>query len=37
MSATQTDPAEMIRHWGVLSTEVAPQVAPILLLFARVC
>jgi AcrR family transcriptional regulator len=32
MSATQTDPAEMIRHWGVLSTEVAPQVGPILLL-----
>lgn len=32
MSATQTDPAKMIQHWGTLSTEVAPQVAPILLL-----
>jgi AcrR family transcriptional regulator len=32
MSATETDPAEIIRRWGVLSTEVAPQGAPILLL-----
>jgi AcrR family transcriptional regulator len=32
MSATQTDPAEIIRGWGTLATEVAPHVAPILLL-----
>lgn len=32
MSATQTDPAEIIRRWGVLSMEVAPQGVPILLL-----
>ena len=32
MSATQRDPAEIIRHWGRLSAEVAPEVAPILLL-----
>jgi AcrR family transcriptional regulator len=32
MSATLTDPAEIIRRWGRLSTEVAPEVAPILLL-----
>jgi AcrR family transcriptional regulator len=32
MSATQTDPAEMIRRWGLLATEVAPQIAPIMIL-----
>jgi AcrR family transcriptional regulator len=32
MSATLTDPAEIIRRWGRLVTEVAPELAPILLL-----
>jgi hypothetical protein len=32
MSATQTDAGEMIRRWGLLATEVAPQVAPIMML-----
>ncbi|WP_426566156.1 TetR/AcrR family transcriptional regulator [Angustibacter sp. McL0619] len=32
MQATVSDPLEIIRNWGQLTTEVAPQVAPILLL-----
>lgn len=32
LQATQRDPREVIRGWGVLTTEVAPRVAPILLL-----
>lgn len=32
MQATVTDPREIIRNWGDLTTEVAPRVAPILLL-----
>jgi AcrR family transcriptional regulator len=32
LQATQRDPRQIIRGWGVLTTEVAPRVAPILLL-----
>ena len=32
MSSTETDPARVLRAWGRLTTEVAPEVAPILLL-----
>jgi AcrR family transcriptional regulator len=32
MQATERDPREIIRGWGVLTTEVAPRIAPILLL-----
>jgi AcrR family transcriptional regulator len=32
MQATETDPLQIIRNWGRLTTEVAPRVAPILLL-----
>jgi AcrR family transcriptional regulator len=32
MQATEAEPAEIIRNWGVLTAEVAPAVAPILLL-----
>lgn len=32
LHATRRDPREIIRGWGALTTEVAPRVAPILLL-----
>jgi AcrR family transcriptional regulator len=32
LQSTEPDPREIIRGWGVLTTEVAPRVAPILLL-----
>jgi AcrR family transcriptional regulator len=32
MQATESDPRQIIRNWGRLTTEVAPRVAPILLL-----
>ncbi len=32
MRLSETDPREVIRNWGTLTTEVAPRVAPILLL-----
>jgi AcrR family transcriptional regulator len=32
LQATEQDPRTVIRGWGALTTEVAPQVAPILLL-----
>ena len=32
MQASVSDPREIIRNWGQLTTEVAPEVAPILLL-----
>jgi AcrR family transcriptional regulator len=32
MQATERDPREIIRRWGVLTMEVAPRVAPVLLL-----
>jgi hypothetical protein len=32
MQATISEPREIIRNWGRLTTEVAPEVAPILLL-----
>ena len=32
MQASVSDPREVIRNWGQLTTEVAPEVAPILLL-----
>ncbi len=32
MQATVSDPREIIRNWGQLTIEVAPEVAPILLL-----
>lgn len=32
MQAAEEQPAEILRKWGVLTTEVAPVVAPILLL-----
>ena len=32
MQATERDPREIIRGWGTLTTEVAPRIAPILLL-----
>jgi AcrR family transcriptional regulator len=32
LSATATDPAVVLRGWGVLTTEVAPESAPLVLL-----
>jgi hypothetical protein len=32
MQATESDPRRVIQNWGKLTTEVAPRVAPILLL-----
>src|SRR6478672_7439314 len=32
MRALETDPRKIIQNWGILTTEVAPRVAPILLL-----
>jgi AcrR family transcriptional regulator len=32
MQATETDPRRILRGWGTLTAEVAPRVAPILLL-----
>ena len=32
LQATQRDPGQIIRGWGVLTTEVAPRIAPVLLL-----
>ena len=32
LSSTETDPARVLRGWGRFSTEVAPQLAPIVLL-----
>ena len=32
MQASESDPREIIRAWGTLTTEVAPRIAPILLL-----
>jgi AcrR family transcriptional regulator len=32
MQETENDPREIIRGWGVLTMEVAPRVAPVLLL-----
>jgi hypothetical protein len=32
MSSTETDPVRVLRAWGRFTTEVAPEVAPILLL-----
>lgn len=32
LSSTETDPVRVLRGWGMFSTEVAPEVAPILLL-----
>lgn len=32
LSSTETDPVRMLRGWGRFTTEVAPQVAPIMLL-----
>ena len=32
MRLSETDPRQVIRNWGTLTTEVAPRVAPILLL-----
>src|SRR5260221_116872 len=32
LQASEPDPRAIIRSWGVLTTEVAPRVAPILLL-----
>lgn len=32
LSSTETDPARVLRGWGQFTTEVAPQVAPIMLL-----
>jgi AcrR family transcriptional regulator len=32
MQATERDPSEIIRGWGALTTEVAPRIAPIMLL-----
>jgi AcrR family transcriptional regulator len=32
MQESENDPREIIRGWGVLTTEVAPRVAPVLLL-----
>ncbi len=34
MQATETDPARMLRGLGTLTTEVAPRIAPLLLLLA---
>jgi AcrR family transcriptional regulator len=32
MSSTETDPVRVLQEWGKLTTEVAPEVAPIMLL-----
>jgi len=32
LSSTETDPTRVLRGWGMFTTEVAPEVAPILLL-----
>lgn len=32
MSSTQTNPVAVLRGWGMLSTEISPRVAPIMLL-----
>lgn len=32
MSSTETDPVRVLRSWGTFTTEVAPEVAPIMLL-----
>ncbi len=32
LSATETDPVEVLRSWGTLTAEVSPEVSPILLL-----
>ncbi len=32
MSSTETNPVDVLRGWGTLTSEVAPEVAPILLL-----
>src|SRR5450755_3477292 len=32
MRALETDPRKIIQNWGILTSEVAPRVAPILLL-----
>ncbi|MGH3497638.1 MAG: TetR/AcrR family transcriptional regulator [Nocardioidaceae bacterium] len=32
LSSTETDPVRVLRGWGTFTTEVAPEVAPILLL-----
>jgi len=32
MSSTETDPERVLRAWGRLTTEVAPEVAPVILL-----
>jgi AcrR family transcriptional regulator len=32
MAAREQDPREIIRQWGVLTTEVAPRISPIVLL-----
>ena len=36
MKAREDDPRQIIRNWGQLTTEVAPRVAPILLLIRTV-
>jgi AcrR family transcriptional regulator len=35
MQANESDPRRVIRGWGVLTTEVAPRVAPVLLLLRQ--
>jgi AcrR family transcriptional regulator len=35
MQASESDPRRIIRGWGVLTTEVAPRVAPVLLLLRQ--
>ena len=35
MQARENDPRRIIRAWGVLTTEVAPRVAPVLLLLRQ--
>ena len=32
LNSTESDPRAIIRGWGALTTEVAPRIAPILLL-----
>jgi AcrR family transcriptional regulator len=32
MSSTETDPARVLREWGRFGTEIAPELAPVLLL-----
>ncbi len=34
MQAAESDPARMLRHLGTLTTEIAPRIAPLLLLLA---